>query len=71
MAFLKSPEVAELLNVSLSTVHKLVKNGELPAYSIGRHLRFDADELEEWIESRRNDYSKGNGQLAEVNASEV
>jgi excisionase family DNA binding protein len=71
MAFLKTPEVAELLNVSISTVHRLAKGGELPAYSIDRHLRFDADELEEWIKTRRNDYSKGNEQLAEVNTSEV
>ena len=32
------------------TVYRLVKEARLPVFRIGRMLRFDADEVEKWIE---------------------
>ena len=42
-------EVAELLKVHPITVYRLIKQRKLPAFRIGRVLRFDADQLEEWL----------------------
>lgn len=43
-------EVAERLGMHPVTVYRLVKESRLPVFRIGRMLRFDADELERWIE---------------------
>jgi len=42
-------EVAELLKVHPITVYRLIKQGKLPYFRIGRVLRFDADQLEDWL----------------------
>jgi excisionase family DNA binding protein len=42
-------EVAELLKVHPITVYRLIKQRKLPAFRIGRVLRFDADQLEDWL----------------------
>ncbi len=44
-------EVAERLGMHPVTVYRLVKESRLPVFRIGRMLRFDADEVEKWIES--------------------
>jgi len=42
------PSAAAYLNVSQSTVRRLVKAGELPARRIGTQLRFERDTLLEY-----------------------
>jgi excisionase family DNA binding protein len=42
-------EVAALLKVHPITVYRMIKQGRLPAFRIGRVLRFDADRLEDWL----------------------
>jgi excisionase family DNA binding protein len=42
-------EVAELLKVHPITVYRLIKQGKLPYFRIGRVLRFDAGQLENWL----------------------
>ncbi|WP_246763330.1 helix-turn-helix domain-containing protein [Rhizobium sp. 007] len=54
---LSLPEVARTLNVSASTIHDLVRHGELAFVHAGRgtmrkHLTFSADEIASFI--RRN-----------------
>ena len=44
-------EVAEILNVSDSTVRRLVRNKELEAHKIGRQYRFAPDLVDDFIES--------------------
>jgi excisionase family DNA binding protein len=39
-------EVAERLGMHPVTVYRLVKEARLPAFRIGRMLRFDAEQLE-------------------------
>ena len=52
-------EVAELLKVHPITVYRLIKQGKLPYFRIGRILRFDADQLEDWLRvTQRNVLSK-------------
>ncbi len=61
-------EVAERLGMHPVTVYRLVKEARLPVFRIGRMLRFDADEVEKWIEStnllsrRRRRRSHPNGE---------
>jgi excisionase family DNA binding protein len=49
-------EVANWLGIPVSTIYRwqYVGTGP-PAIRIGRHLRFDADDLEHWINDQRND----------------
>ncbi|MCP8967965.1 helix-turn-helix transcriptional regulator [Ectobacillus ponti] len=42
-------EVAKQLKVSKLTVYDLIKKGELPAYRIGRQMRIDVEDLEQYI----------------------
>ncbi len=51
--WLGSKETAEVLGISLRTIYRLVDDGQLPAYQIGRVIRFKRDEVEAFIESTR------------------
>ncbi|WP_242145379.1 MULTISPECIES: helix-turn-helix transcriptional regulator [unclassified Bacillus cereus group] len=42
-------EVAKQLKVSKLTVYDLIKKGELPSYRVGRQMRIDAGDLEQYI----------------------
>ena len=46
------PEVAELLRVHPITVYRMIKQGRLPSFRIGRVLRFDSAQLEDWLRAR-------------------
>lgn len=46
-------EVAEHLGLSPRTVYDWVAAGKMPARRIGNVYRFDLDEIDRWIESRR------------------
>ena len=50
--FMKLAEVADYLHVSLSTVHRLVRHGLIPAFRIGKDYRFGRDEIEKWMTDR-------------------
>ena len=45
-------EVAQYLRVTRSTIHRLLKRNEIPAFRIGRHWRFNVEEIENWCASR-------------------
>jgi len=42
-------EVAEYLRVHTSTLYKLVKRGELPAFRIGSDWRFNSEAIDRWL----------------------
>lgn len=46
-------EVANRLKVSKLTVYDLIKKGELPSYRVGRQMRIDASDLEEYIKQMK------------------
>ncbi|MFA5865147.1 MAG: PTS sugar transporter subunit IIA [Phycisphaerae bacterium] len=46
-------DVAKLLNVNEKTVYRWVQQGNLPAYRVSNHYRFNRAELLEWATSRR------------------
>lgn len=47
--YLTPMQVAGILNCKLSTVYAWAKNGGIPAYKIKGILRFNKDEVNEWI----------------------
>jgi excisionase family DNA binding protein len=47
-------EVAEVAAVSPSTVKRAVRFGELKAIRFGRAVRFDPEDVQRWIEGRRD-----------------
>ena len=49
---LTAGEVANYLRVSLSTIYRLLKSGDLPAFKIGSDWRFNRVQVEEWLKSR-------------------
>src|SRR5690242_18469568 len=46
-------ELAGHLNVHRITIYRLLKNGNLPGFKIGRVWRFDLDEIGSWMQSGR------------------
>ena len=49
---LKLEEAAEFLKVHPSTVYRLIKKHEIPAFRIGSDWRFNLESLERWIRER-------------------
>ena len=47
-------EVADYLRVSRSTVFRLLKRKELPAFKVGGDWRFNMEEIERWCAEREN-----------------
>ncbi len=54
---LNAMEVAELLNITKNTVYELVKRGELPGYKVGKKLRIDKSDVDQYIESQKIVYN--------------
>ena len=45
-------EVADYLRVGRSTIQRLLKGNEIPAFKIGRCWRFKVEEIDKWYSSR-------------------
>lgn len=50
---LNALEVAEILGITKNTVYEMIKRGELPAYKIGRKLRIDKSDIDNYINSQK------------------
>lgn len=54
MTLLLDSEAAEILRLTSRQVARLAKQGELPTVHLpGGEIRFDADELREWVQRRK------------------
>lgn len=51
--WLKVPEVANELRIARGRAYELVASGEIPSVRIGRSVRVNRRELEEWLEGQR------------------
>lgn len=51
---LKLKDVAELLNVSTSTIRRWLAEGKMPAYRINQQYRFNRLEIENWVMRHRS-----------------
>jgi excisionase family DNA binding protein len=45
-------ELAQLLSVSIHTIHNEIKRGKLPQRMVGRAYRFTEDDVEEYLRKR-------------------
>jgi excisionase family DNA binding protein len=45
-------ETADYLRVTCSTIQRLLKRNQIPAFRIGSHWRFNIEEIENWCSSR-------------------
>ncbi len=45
--------VAELLNMKKPTLYSWVNNGIIPSYKLNGLIRFDRDEIEEWVKQSK------------------
>jgi excisionase family DNA binding protein len=52
-ALLKPEEVAEMLRVARKTVIVMARDGRIPSLRVGRFVRFDAAEVEHWLNDQR------------------
>lgn len=50
---LKIKDVAELLNVSETTIRRWLSDGKIPAYRINHQYRFSRTEIENWVISHK------------------
>jgi len=45
-------EVADYLRVSPSTIYRLIRNRQIPAFKLGRDWKFNSESLEQWRHDR-------------------
>lgn len=64
---LTTQEVAQILNISKNTVYELIKRGELQSYRIGRKVRIDASDIEEYKNKSRTNNKPINTNLEQTN----
>jgi PTS system nitrogen regulatory IIA component len=50
---LKIKDVADLLNVSETTIRRWLSDGKIPAYKINHQYRFSRFEIEDWVMSQK------------------
>ena len=47
-------EAAQLLQVSIRTLHRMIRSGDLPALKVGGQWRVREIQLEQWVQHREN-----------------
>lgn len=53
--FLSSKELKDFLGVSILTVYRLINGGKLPAFKIGKSLRFHREDIIDYLKAQRID----------------
>jgi len=51
---IKRKEAAKLLGISLPTLHSLTKHGDIPAYRVGKSIRYIQQELFDNLKKVKN-----------------
>lgn len=54
---LKIKDVAELLNLSETTIRRWVVEGKIPSYRLNQHHFFSRNEIENWVLSHRSNHT--------------
>lgn len=65
---LSTQEVANMLNVSKSTIYDLIKRGEIRSYKVGRKVRFTEKDVKEYISRSRDSQSVMNTSVSDVSS---
>jgi excisionase family DNA binding protein len=55
-------EAAELLQVSIRTLQRMIRSKKLPAFKVGGQWRIRESQLQQWVEHRENAVVKDNGE---------
>lgn len=55
---LDAMEVAKILNITKNTVYEMIKRGELPAYKVGRKIRIDREDIDNYINNQKSTSNK-------------
>lgn len=50
-------EIAKYLGVSQDTVHRWIRNKDMPAHKVGRLWKFKVIEVDKWVRTQQ-DYAK-------------
>jgi excisionase family DNA binding protein len=53
-SFLTPQEVSDILRVSVYTVRRWIKEGDLPAYKVGRGWRISGAAIDEWLNQHQS-----------------
>ena len=59
--FLTPQEVSDLLRVSVYTVRRWIKEGDLPAYKVGRGWRISEADISAWLDRKQSTSASRNG----------
>ena len=59
-------DVAEYLRVKASVVKYWIHNERLPCMKIGKHLRFDPEDVREWVEGQKTSVPLNPGDLSRI-----
>lgn len=62
---LSAVEAAELLKITKNTVYELVKRGEIPSYKVGKKIRIDKLDVEEYINRQKGRVSSGKNNISQ------
>ena len=46
-------QIAQRLQISETTLYKLVRNGKIPAIKVGNQWRFKIKDINRWLESQK------------------
>lgn len=68
---LKIKDVADLLNVSETTIRRWITDGKIPSYRIDQHHRFSRTEIENWVMTHKLAKNHGESPFKEINRIEV
>ena len=52
MKLVSIKEISEFLKVKEPTLYSWVRNGHIPSYKLNGLVRFDMDELRQWVKSK-------------------
>jgi excisionase family DNA binding protein len=62
-SLLTKDETAEVLRLTPRQVGKLARRGDLPSVNLpGNEVRFDPDDIRQWVESRKRPAAEGGRQ---------
>jgi excisionase family DNA binding protein len=66
MKLLGVKEVSEFLNVKLSTVYQWAELGQIPCLKLNGCLRFDIEDIKNWIESCKKEAASSYNPFTQV-----
>jgi excisionase family DNA binding protein len=54
-------EMASKLDVPVSWLYSRTRSSEIPHFKIGKYVRFDVDQVMEWIKKKQNQITEERG----------